>query len=67
MLTSGFDLGTPFSAIEYEMRHLGVPSGVSSRIPIQYYPVGHMMYVHLPSLKKMKVDLDAFIDSTARY
>jgi carboxypeptidase C (cathepsin A) len=30
------------------------------------YEAGHMMYVNPPSLKKMKGDLDAFIDSTSR-
>jgi carboxypeptidase C (cathepsin A) len=67
VLSGYFDLATPFSAIEYEMRHLGVPPGVSSRIQIQYYEAGHMMYVHLPSLRKMKGDLDTFIDATARH
>jgi carboxypeptidase C (cathepsin A) len=31
VLSGYFDLATPFSAMEYEMRHLGVPPGVSSR------------------------------------
>jgi len=31
---------------------------------MKYYEAGHMMYVNPPSLKKMKGDLDAFIDST---
>jgi carboxypeptidase C (cathepsin A) len=67
VLSGYYDLATPFSAIEYEMKHLGVPPGVSSRIQMQYYEAGHMMYVHLPSLRKMKRDLDAFIDSTASH
>jgi carboxypeptidase C (cathepsin A) len=44
--------------------HLGLPPGTSSRIQMKYYEAGHMMYVNPPSLKKMKGDLDAFIDST---
>ena len=67
VLSGYYDLATPFSAIEFEMKHLGVPPGVSSHIQMQYYEAGHMMYVHLPSLRKMKRDLDAFIDSTARH
>ena len=59
-------LATPFSATEYMMAHLGLPAGVGSRIEMKYYEAGHMMYVHPPSLAKMKGDLDAFIDSTAR-
>ena len=61
-----YDLATPFSATEYVMTHLGVPSGAGSRIEMKYYEAGHMMYVHPASLAKWKRDLDAFIDSTSR-
>jgi len=61
-----YDLATPFSATEYVMNHLGVPPSVRGRIQMKYYEAGHMMYVHPPSLEKMKRDLDAFIDATAR-
>ena len=64
VLNGYFDLATPFSATEYVMTHLGLPSGLSARIQMQYYEAGHMMYVHPPALQKMKRDLDAFIDST---
>ena len=58
--------GRSFSATEYVMTHLGVPSGVGSRIEMKYYEAGHMMYVHPASMAKMKRDLDSFIDSTSR-
>ena len=64
VLNGYYDLATPFSATEYMMSHLGLPPGTSSRIQMKYYEAGHMMYVNLPSLRKMKGDLDAFIDST---
>jgi carboxypeptidase C (cathepsin A) len=32
---------------------------------MKYYEAGHMMYVHPPSIAKMKSDLDAFIGSTS--
>jgi len=64
VLNGYYDLATPFSATEYMMAHLGAPPGTSSRIQMKYYEGGHMMYVNPPSMKKMKSDLDAFIDST---
>src|SRR5437762_93925 len=66
VLNGYYDLATPFSATEYVMAHLGLPAGVGSRVEMKYYEAGHMMYVHPPSMAKMKRDLDAFIDSTAR-
>lgn len=64
VLSGYYDLATPFSATEYVMSHLGLPPGLNSRIQMQYYEAGHMMYVHAPSLQKMKRDLDAFMDAT---
>jgi carboxypeptidase C (cathepsin A) len=32
-------------------------------VSMEYYEAGHMMYIHMPSLKKMKVDLAKFIRS----
>jgi carboxypeptidase C (cathepsin A) len=65
VLAGYYDLATPFSATEYVMAHLGVPRELSAHIQIKYYEAGHMIYVHPPSLRKMKGDLDAFIDSTS--
>jgi carboxypeptidase C (cathepsin A) len=64
VLNGYFDLATPFSATEYMMAQLGVQPDTSSRIEMRYYEAGHMMYLHPPSIKKMKSDLDAFIDSS---
>jgi carboxypeptidase C (cathepsin A) len=64
VLNGYYDLATPFSATEYMMSHLGLPPGTSSRIQMKYYEAGHMMYINPPSMKKMKGDVDAFIDST---
>ena len=55
-----------FSATEYFMSHLGVPASVGARVHLTYYPAGHMMYVNHEAIAKMKKDIDAFIDSTAR-
>ena len=65
VLNGYYDLATPFSATEYVMSHLGVPPAVGARVSMKYYEAGHMMYVHPPSIAKMKRDLDAFIDATS--
>ena len=54
------DLATPFFAAEYTAAHLSLHAGVGDRIHLAYYPAGHMMYFHRPSLVKLKADLTAF-------
>ena len=56
-----FDLGTPYFATEYTFDHLGLDESLRKNIRMEYYEAGHMMYVHLPSLKAMKKDLTKFI------
>ncbi len=56
-----FDLGTPYSATEYTFDHLGLDASLKGNIRMGYYEAGHMMYIHLPSLKVLKKDLAKFI------
>ena len=58
-----FDLATPFFATEYTFNHLGLDSSLRDNISMAYYNAGHMMYLHTPSLAKMKDDLKNFIQS----
>jgi len=58
-----YDLGTPYFATEYTFNHLGLNKSLHKNIRMEYYEAGHMMYIHLPSLKKMKADLATFIKS----
>ena len=58
-----YDLGTPYFATEYTFNHLGLHKGLHHNISMEYYEAGHMMYIHEPSLKKMKADLAKFIRS----
>ena len=55
-----FDLATPFFGSEYTFDHLGLSPELHQNITMEYYEAGHMMYVHEPSLKKMKTDLTTF-------
>lgn len=56
-----YDLATPFCAAEYTFSHLGLDAELQSNLSMAYYPAGHMMYVHSPSLAKLKLDLATFI------
>jgi carboxypeptidase C (cathepsin A) len=58
-----FDLGTPYFASEYVVNHLGLDETIRKNLSMAYYEAGHMMYIHLPSLAKLKGDLADFIQS----
>jgi carboxypeptidase C (cathepsin A) len=56
-----YDLATPFYAAEYTFDHLSLDDSLRGHLSGGYYQAGHMMYVHLPSLTKLKSDLAHFI------
>ena len=60
-----YDLGTPYFATEYTFNHLGLDESLRDNVTMGYYEAGHMMYIHIPSLKQMKKDLAAFIKDSA--
>ena len=60
-----FDLGTPYFATEYVFNHLGLDESARNNVSMAYYEAGHMMYIHMPSLAKLKDDLAAFVRSAA--
>ncbi|HEY7575223.1 MAG TPA: hypothetical protein VIB08_08680 [Thermoanaerobaculia bacterium] len=66
VLNGLYDLATPFFGSEYMMSHLELPKSGQARIEMKYYPAGHMMYIHEPSLKAFKADVGEFIDRTSR-
>jgi carboxypeptidase C (cathepsin A) len=60
-----YDLATPYYTAIYEMQHLPIPDSLRQNISYAFFPSGHMVYAHLPSLKKLHDDAAAFIDSTS--
>jgi carboxypeptidase C (cathepsin A) len=56
-----YDLATPHFATVYTFNHLGLDPSLQDNIAMAYYEAGHMMYVHEPSLEKMKSDLVGFL------
>ena len=66
LLNSGiYDLATPYYAAEHTMYHLGLPKELQGHVQIAEYDAGHMMYVHPPSLAKLKENIAKFIDQTS--
>lgn len=60
-----YDLGTPYFATEYTFKHLGLDESLRKNVLMGYYEAGHMMYIHMPSLKQMKKDLSEFIQGAS--
>jgi carboxypeptidase C (cathepsin A) len=58
-----FDLATPYFATRYTFDHLGLDASLQGNISMSYYPAGHMMYIHMPSLAALKARLVEFIHS----
>ncbi len=56
-----YDLATPFQAAYYSLAHMGLDASLRDNVVIKEYEAGHMMYLHEPSLAKLKVDVAAFI------
>jgi len=59
-----FDLATPFMATDYTLSHLDLDPSLVSNLRVGYYEAGHMMYVHAPSLARLKQELAAFYAET---
>jgi carboxypeptidase C (cathepsin A) len=60
-----YDLATPFFAADYTFNHLGLDPTLRGHLSGAYYEAGHMMYVHPPSLVKLKTDIAQFIKSSS--
>jgi carboxypeptidase C (cathepsin A) len=60
-----YDLATPYFATTYTFNHLGLDPSLLDNVGMSFYEAGHMMYVHLPSLRKLKAELAGFIAAAA--
>jgi len=65
VLNGYYDLATPFHAAEYTVSHLNIPKELRSNLEMTYYRAGHMMYLHQPSLERMKEDVAGMIRETS--
>jgi carboxypeptidase C (cathepsin A) len=59
-----YDLATPFFATEYTLSHLGLDPTQRTRIVTHEYEAGHMMYINVKELARLKGDVAAFISDS---
>jgi carboxypeptidase C (cathepsin A) len=63
LVASGhYDLGTPYSATDWSLAQLDVPSELLARVTHRYYDAGHMMYTREADMRKLKRDLAAWLE-----
>lgn len=61
VLEGYYDAACDYFGAVYTMSHIDLTGKLKDRISFGFYESGHMMYIHLPSLRKSKQDLTNFI------
>lgn len=59
-----YDLATPYFATDYTLTHLGLDEELRSNITTARYAAGHMMYIDVAELERLKRDVAEFIRTT---
>jgi carboxypeptidase C (cathepsin A) len=58
-----YDLATPPATVVYSVEHMRLPNELQKNVTAHYYEGGHMMYIHEPSIKKLRNDLEDFYEA----
>ena len=56
-----YDLATPYFAAEYTFDQLGLDPTLRENVTFGYFESGHMMYIRVPSLARLKADVAGFV------
>jgi carboxypeptidase C (cathepsin A) len=59
-------MATPFFAAEYTVSAMNLDPTLRKNINFEYYGAGHMMYLDVTQLKKLKTDAAAFIQRSLK-
>ncbi|WP_025745763.1 S10 family peptidase [Kallotenue papyrolyticum] len=60
-----YDLATPYFATQYTVNHLALDASLQGNIRQGFFEAGHMMYIHRPSLVRLKHELREFVHDAA--
>ncbi|HVF30532.1 MAG TPA: hypothetical protein VNA22_06155 [Pyrinomonadaceae bacterium] len=61
-----YDMATPYFAAEYTVSAMNLEPQLRRNFSFGYYEAGHMMYIEKNSLKKLKDDMSAFMNTARR-
>ncbi len=61
-----YDMATPWYTTDYVMHHMFLPEELRKNVTTTYYEAGHMMYLHKPSLLKLRKDFETFMTSAGQ-
>src|SRR5262245_17592713 len=59
-----YDMATVMGGTEYNFAHLGYDPTFTNRVSFTYYEAGHMIYIRPSEHKKLKGDIEKFIQAT---
>ena len=60
VLCGYYDLATPFHCAEWVYDHVFLNEETRPNLSFTYYPSGHMIYMHQPSLDQFREDAEAW-------
>jgi carboxypeptidase C (cathepsin A) len=60
-----YDAATPYFAAWYTLDHMGLSPELRANIRRHEYESGHMYYIHVDSLRRLKQDIAAFLEWAA--